>query len=86
MAGVVAGGFGSVLVAMLAVIPSLAPLLLFNNNPALAIRASNIVSFVVLFMSGYHWGKYTGSNPWGLGLLLAAIGAMMVLIAILLGG
>jgi VIT1/CCC1 family predicted Fe2+/Mn2+ transporter len=41
---------------------------------------------VVLFISGYQWGKYTGANPWKTGLLLAAIAALMVLIAIPLGG
>lgn len=82
----VAGGFGSVLVAVLAVLPSFVPFLMFYTNPALAIRASNVVSFVVLFISGYQWGKYTGSSPWATGLLLAGIAAVMVLIAIPLGG
>ena len=82
----IAGGFGSVLVAVIAVLPSFVPFLLFYNNPAFAIRASNVVSFFVLFVSGYQWGKYTGSNPWGTGLLLASIAAVMVLIAIPLGG
>jgi hypothetical protein len=82
----IAGGFGSVLVAVVAVLPSFVPLLLFYDTPALAIRASNVVSFVVLFISGYQWGKYTGSNPWTTGLLLAGIAAIMVLIAIPLGG
>lgn len=82
----VAGGFGSVLVAVIAVLPSFAPFLIFYSNPALAIRASNVVSFMVLFISGYQWGKYTGADPWRTGLLLAAIAAVMVLIAIPLGG
>ena len=81
-----AGGFGSVLVAVIAVLPSFVPFLLFYNNPALAIRVSNVVSFVVLFGLGYQWGKYTGADPWRTGLLLAAIAAIMVLIAIPLGG
>ena len=82
----VAGGFGSVLVAIIAVLPSFVPFLLFYNNPALAIRVSNVVSFVVLFILGYQWGKHTGADPWRTGLLLAAIAAVMVLIAIPLGG
>lgn len=82
----VAGGFGSVLVAMLTVLPPFVPLLLLYNNPALAIRVSNVVSFIVLFIAGYQWGKHTGANPWSMGLLLVSIAAVMVLIAILLGG
>lgn len=82
----IAGGFGSVLVAVIAVLPSFVPFLLFYNNPMLAIRLSNIVSFVVLFMLGYQWGKHTGASPWKTGLLLASVAAIMVLIAIPLGG
>ncbi len=82
----IAGGFGSVLVAVLAVLPSFVPLVLFFNHPSLAIRASNMVSFFMLFIAGYQWGKYTGSNALATGLLLAGIGAIMVLIAIPLGG
>lgn len=82
----VAGGLGAVLVALIAVLPSFVPLLLFYNNPALAIRASNVVSFVALFVAGYQWGTHTGVNPWRTGLLLAAVAAIMVLIAIPLGG
>lgn len=80
------GALGHVLVAIIAVLPSLIPLYLLGNNPDLAIRVSNIVSFVVLFAVGYLWGKYTGANPWKTGLLLMTVAVIMVLIAILLGG
>ncbi len=81
-----AGALGSVLVAIVAVLPSLAPLVLLRGDYALAIRLSNVVSFVVLFVAGYQWGKYTGASPWKTGLLLLAVAALMVAIAILLGG
>jgi uncharacterized membrane protein YfcA len=61
-------------------------LFLLRHNDELAIRASNLVSFVVLFIVGYHWGKYTGANPWKTGLLLTTVAVVMVLIAIPLGG
>jgi hypothetical protein len=81
-----AGAFGSVLVAILAVIPSLFPLVILRHDYMLAIRVSNLVSFIVLFIAGFHWGRYTGSNPWKTGLLLAVVSAVMVLMAIPLGG
>lgn len=56
------------------------------NDHALAIRASNIVSFAVLFYSGYEWGKYTGTNPLRTGLVLVAVGVLLVAIAIPFGG
>jgi hypothetical protein len=81
-----AGAVGSLLVAIMAVIPSLSPLVILSHDYVLAIRVSNLVSFVVLFIAGVHWGRYTGSNPWKTGLLLAVVSAVMVLIAIPLGG
>ncbi|MBK8984570.1 MAG: hypothetical protein IPM39_00575 [Chloroflexi bacterium] len=82
----IAGALGSVLVAVLAVLPSLIPFVLLPNQPDLSIRLSNIVSFLVLFAIGYSWGKHAGTNPWRTGLALAAIALAMVLIAIPLGG
>jgi hypothetical protein len=82
----VLGGLASTLVAVLAVLPSLAPLLLLRDHYVLALRVSNVISFAVLFYTGYQWGKYSGSNPWKLGLLLFLIGAVLALIAIPLGG
>lgn len=82
----VLGGLGSTLVAVLAVLPSLAPLLLLRDHYWLALRVSNLISFAVLFYTGYQWGRYSGSNPWKLGLLLFLIGAVLALIAIPLGG
>ncbi|MFN8533302.1 MAG: hypothetical protein U0556_07125 [Dehalococcoidia bacterium] len=80
------GGLSYLVLAVLAVIPSLVPFLLLRDYPMLAIRASNVVSFAMLFWAGYRWGQYTGSNPWKIGLLLVAMGALMLLVAIPLGG
>lgn len=80
------GALGCVVVALLAVAPSLATLALLREQGTLAIRASNIVSFIVLFATGYQWGQYTGASPWRTGLLLVAVAALMVGIAIPLGG
>jgi len=80
------GGLGSALVAVLAVLPSLVPLVLFRDTYWLALRASNLVSFAVLFYTGYQWGRYSGANPWKMGLMLVAVGAVLALIAISMGG
>lgn len=81
-----AGAVGCMLVAILAVLPSLLPLVLLQNNVQLAIRISNLISFGVLFFAGYQWGKYSGTNPFKIGLLLILIGTILVAIAIPLGG
>ena len=80
------GALGHIVVAMVSVIPSLIPLLLLRNDMMLAIRVSNIVSFIVLFIVGHRWGVYTGANPWKTGLLITAVAVLLVLIAIPLGG
>ncbi len=82
----VAGALGCIVVAVIAVLPSLVPLLVLRSHYELAIRLSNLVSFGVLFYAGYSWGKYSGSSPWKTGLFLTAMGAFLVMIAIPLGG
>ena len=77
---------GHVMVAVVAVIPSLIPFLVLRHDYDLAIRISFLVSFIVLFVAGYRWGMYTGASPWKTGLLLMSVAAGLVLIAILLGG
>ena len=80
------GGLASVLVAVMAVTPSFLPLLIFRHDYALAVRLSNVVSFIVLFVAGYEWGRFTGMNRWKTGLLLVAVGLLLVAVAIPLGG
>lgn len=79
------GIVGHVLVAVLAVIPSLIPFIVFRNDYSLAIMISIIVSFVVLFAAGYRWGRYTAANPWKTGLVIMSVAAGLVLIALLMG-
>jgi len=75
-----------VLVAFIAVIPSIIPFIVFRSDYDLAIRISIIVSFIVLFVSGFLWGRYAGTSPWKTGLLIMSIAMILVLIAFLLGG
>jgi VIT1/CCC1 family predicted Fe2+/Mn2+ transporter len=80
------GGFAWVVMAILAVVPSLVPFVLLRDQPGFAIRVSNIISFAMLFLAGHQWGVHTGANPWKTGLLLFGVGVLMVAIAIPLGG
>ena len=82
----VVGAAATVLLYVVAVLPSLLPLLLLPDDTALAIRISSVVSFMVIFAAGYSWGLHTGTNPWKLGLLLSSVCLAMVLVALLLGG
>jgi hypothetical protein len=80
-------GAGAVFVAALvAVIPSMIPLVLFSSNLTLALRLSNLFSLTMLFITGYRWGKYSGYKPLVTGLIIVSIAFLMVLLAIPLGG
>lgn len=80
------GAIGVVLVAILVTLPIVIPIFLFRNDVNLAVRASNLMAIVMLFLFGFYWGKHAGNRPIGVGLLLAAFGVVTVLIAIPLGG
>ena len=80
------GALTSLLVSVLVVLPSLLPLLLLPKNTTLAIQISNIISVIVIFITGYSWGKHTDSNPWKTGLVMASVCLSLVLVVILIGG
>jgi len=82
----ITGLLGHAGVAILAVIPSAIPFLALRNDFALALRISTIVSFVMLFIAGFRWGRYTGVSPWKTGLLLTSVMAVIVVLIVLLGG
>lgn len=82
----VIGAVATVLLYVIAVLPSLLPLLILPNDTEMAIHISNLVSFLVIFATGYLWGIHTDANPWKIGLLLSSVCLAMVLVAKLLGG
>ena len=72
-------------IALVASLPAVLPLLLIDH-PWLALRISNLLVVVLLFVSGYHWAKYVDASRWIAGLGLMGLGLALVAIAILLGG
>lgn len=73
-----------VLVAVTAV-PAALPFL-FIDDSYLALRTSNGLLTILLFVIGYLWGKQIGGRPWLAGALIMSIGVALVLVAIPLGG
>ena len=80
-----AGAFGVFLLVVLSTFPVVVPFL-FISELAVAIRVSNGVSLVMLFIGGFQLGRYAGGVAWKTGLAMAAVGAVLVSIIMALGG
>jgi VIT1/CCC1 family predicted Fe2+/Mn2+ transporter len=80
-----AGAFGVFLLVVLSTFPVVVPFI-FISELALAMRVSNGVALVMLFIGGYQLGKYAGGIAWRTGLAMAAVGGVLVSIIMALGG
>jgi hypothetical protein len=56
------------------------------KDVARAMRVSNLVAIVLLFLAGYAFGRVTQYRPWLTGLAMVVLGAILVVITIALGG
>ena len=70
---------------VLSTFPVVVPFL-FLSDAAVAIRLSNAIALVTLFIAGHRLGRYGGIAPWKIGLAMAAVGAALVSVIIALGG
>jgi hypothetical protein len=79
------GAFTSFWLVVLTSAPAAIPFLLFDDA-RFALRVSNAILLLILFVTGYFWSRFTLGKPWVVGLLLLLGGAGLVWVAILLGG
>jgi VIT1/CCC1 family predicted Fe2+/Mn2+ transporter len=79
------GAIGSCLLVVLATFPPTVPFMLVDDA-ARAIRISNAVAVVSLFLAGFYLGRATGLPAWRLGLVMVVLGVSLVGITIALGG
>lgn len=70
---------------VLATFPIVVPFLLIPNV-GIALRASNALALITLFISGQSLGRQAGGNPWHYGVAMTAVGVALVAIIIALGG
>jgi VIT1/CCC1 family predicted Fe2+/Mn2+ transporter len=73
------------LLSFLSTFPVVIPFLVVDDA-WLALRYSNLLAMVMLFLCGYAYGTRSGLHPWLTGLSMIAVGAVFVGIAIALGG
>jgi VIT family len=79
------GAIANFCLVLISAIPAVLPFLLIDDR-FLALRVSNVLLLTMLFLVGYRWAQATNSNPWVTGSTFAAVGLILVGIAIPLGG
>ena len=79
------GAVAVCLLVFLSTLPVAIPFML-TNDARLALRISNAVAIAMLFLCGYLFGRHAGLRPWLSGLSSVAIGSVLVVVAIALGG
>lgn len=80
------GALATVLVAIVVTLPAVAPFIFLADAPLLALRVSNGVAILMLFLIGWRWAREVGARPVITGAALALLGVLMVVVAIPLGG
>ena len=79
------GALGVFLLVFLSTIPVVIPFLVMRNLVP-ALRVSNAIAVVLLFLAGYAFGRLTGRRPAWMGSAMVVLGSILVGITIALGG
>ena len=58
----------------------------FVNDTKLALRISNVIAIVMMFLCGWSVAKYVGFSKWAMSLVMVLIGTILVALTIALGG
>jgi VIT1/CCC1 family predicted Fe2+/Mn2+ transporter len=59
---------------------------IFMQDAGPALRASNAIAILLLFILGYAFGRCAARNPWVMGMSMVALGALLVGMTMALGG
>ena len=79
------GSIGVFLLVFVSTFPVVIPFMVMQNvGPAL--RVSNAIAIVMLFLTGYAFGRITGRRPWLVGIAMVAVGSILVGMTMALGG
>lgn len=79
------GAMGVFLLVFLSTFPVVIPFIVIRE-PQLALRVSNGVAIAMLFVAGCRVGRFSGIGPIKSGLTMVALGVVLVLITVALGG
>ena len=73
------------LLVFLCTFPVVIPFI-FMHNAVPALRVSNAIAMVMLFLTGYAFGRLSGHRPWLLGISMIVLGVLLVGMTMALGG
>jgi VIT1/CCC1 family predicted Fe2+/Mn2+ transporter len=59
---------------------------LFMRDAVPALRVSNLIAIVLLFITGYAFGRCSEHHPWRTGFFMVFLGAALVAMTMALGG
>jgi VIT1/CCC1 family predicted Fe2+/Mn2+ transporter len=79
------GALGVFLLVFLSTFPVVIPFI-FMHSTLPAMRVSNGIAIVMLFLTGYAYGRLTGYHPLGVGIGMVVLGTVLVSITMALGG
>src|SRR5213079_2185116 len=79
------GAIGVFLLVFFSTFPVVIPFI-FMRNAGPALRVSNVVAIVMLFLMGYALGRMTGRHRWLVGISMIILGSILVGLTIALGG
>ena len=79
------GALAVFLLVFLTTFPVTIPFML-TGDVRLALRLSNAIAIVMLFLCGYGFARRAGMRPWPTGLAMVGIGLVLVALTIALGG
>ena len=79
------GGLGVFLLVFLSTFPVSLPFI-FIHDAMTAMRVSNLVAIIMLFGTGFAFGRCVGRSPWGFGVAMVILGVVLVAITMALGG
>jgi len=79
------GAVGVFLFVFLSTFPVVIPFI-FVHNAGLALRLSNGVAILMMFLTGYAYGKCVERQPWLMGISMVVLGSVLVGLTIALGG
>jgi len=76
---------GVFLLVFLSTFPVVIPFL-FASDAKFALRVSNGIAILMLFITGYAFGRHAGRSPWRTGLAMVILGSVLVGITVSVGG